>query len=288
MKLREPEKQILDDFEHKVTGKIAKYGNEPDFPKFENYGITRMELDDYLFDKQAILDMGGSKRSQLTIGGFITVLPVLVLSCFPDQSPVYDNGKMLATVIAVIIGLLLACFVKALLQMIIAYRVNHHKEPKMETFIKALKTSKIMKLREPEKQILDDFEHKVTGKIAKYGNEPDFPKFENYGITRMELDDYLFDKQAILDMGGSKRSQLTIGGFITVLPVLVLSCFPDQSPVYDNGKMLATVIAVIIGLLLACFVKALLQMIIAYRVNHHKEPKMETFIKAVLFYEKRS
>ena len=145
-----------------------------------------------------------------------------------------------------------------------------------------------MKRREPEKQILDDFEHKVTGKIAKYGNEPDFPKFENYGITRMELDDYLFDKQSILDMGGSKRSQLTIGGFITVLPVLVLSCFPDQSPVYDNGKMLATVIAVIIGLLLACFVKALLQMIIAYRVNHHKEPKMETFIKAVLFYEKRS
>ena len=103
-----------------------------------------------------------------------------------------------------------------------------------------------MKLREPEKQILDDFEHKVTGKIAKYGNEPDFPKFENYGITRMELDDYLFDKQSILDMGGSKRSQLTIGGFITVLPVLVLSCFPDKSPVYDNGKMLATVIAVII------------------------------------------
>ena len=51
-----------------------------------------------------------------------------------------------------------------------------------------------MKLREPEKQILDDFEHKITGKIAKYGNEPDFPKFENYGITRMELDDYLFDK----------------------------------------------------------------------------------------------
>lgn len=145
-----------------------------------------------------------------------------------------------------------------------------------------------MKLREPEKQILDDFEHKVTGKIAKYGNEPDFPKFENYDITRMELDDYLFDKQSILDMGGSKRSQLTIGGFITVLPVLVLSCFPDQSPVYDNGKMLATVIAVIIGLLLACFVKALLQMLIAYRVNHHKEPKMETFIKAVLFYEKRS
>ena len=145
-----------------------------------------------------------------------------------------------------------------------------------------------MKLREPEKQILDDFEHKVTGKIAKYGNEPDFPKFENYDITRMELDDYLFDKQSMLDMGGSKRSQLTIGGFITVLPVLVLSCFPDKSPIYDNGKMLATVIALIIGLLMARLLHALPHMIIAYRVTHHQEPKMETFIKAVLFYEKRS
>ena len=144
-----------------------------------------------------------------------------------------------------------------------------------------------MNLREPEKQILDDFEHKVTGKIEKYGNEPDFPKFENYGITRMELDDYLFDKQAILDMGGSKRSQLTIGGFITVLPVLVLSCFPDKSPIYENGKAMTTIIAIIIGLLLACFCKALLQMVILYRVNKHKETKMETFIKAVLFYEKR-
>lgn len=144
-----------------------------------------------------------------------------------------------------------------------------------------------MNLREPEKQILDDFEHKVTNKMQKYGDEPDFPKLENYGLTRMELDDYLFDKQVILDMGGSKRTQLTVGGFITVIPVLILSCFPDKSPIYENGKAMTTIIAIIIGLLLACFCKALLQMVILYRVNKHKETKMETFIKAVLFYEKR-
>lgn len=144
-----------------------------------------------------------------------------------------------------------------------------------------------MNLREPEKQILDDFEHKVTNKMQKYGDEPDFPKLENYGLTRMELDDYLFDNQAILDMGGSKRTQLTVGGFVTVIPVLILSCFPDKSPIYENGKAMTTIIAIIIGLLLACFCKALLQMVILYRVNKHKETKMETFIKAVLFYEKR-
>lgn len=145
-----------------------------------------------------------------------------------------------------------------------------------------------MNLREPEKQILDDFEHKVTNKMQKYGDEPDFPKLENYGLTRMELDDYLFDKQAILDMGGSKRTQLTVGGFIMVIPVLILSCFPDKSPIYENGKAMTTIIAIIIGLLLACFCKALLQMLILYRVNKHKETKMETFIKAVLFYEKNN
>ena len=144
-----------------------------------------------------------------------------------------------------------------------------------------------MNLREPEKQILDDFEHKVTNKMQKYGDEPDFPKLENYGLTRMELEDYLFDKQAILDMGGSKRTQLTVGGFITVIPVLILSCFPDKSPIYENGKAMTTIIAIIIGLLLASFCKALLQMVILYRVNKYKETKMETFIKAVLFYEKR-
>ncbi len=144
-----------------------------------------------------------------------------------------------------------------------------------------------MNLKEPEKQILDDFEHKVTNRIEKYGDQPDFPKLENYGITRMELDDYLFDKQAILDMGGSKRTQLTVGGFVTVIPVLVLSCFPDKSPIYENGKALTTVVAILIGLLLACFLKALLQMLILYRVNKQKQTQMETYIKAVLFYTPR-
>ena len=47
-----------------------------------------------------------------------------------------------------------------------------------------------MNIREPEKQILNDFEHKVTNKIKLYGNYPDFPKMEDYGIEGMELDDY--------------------------------------------------------------------------------------------------
>ena len=57
-----------------------------------------------------------------------------------------------------------------------------------------------MNLKDPEKEFFNDFEHKVTDKMKKYADRVDFPKVEDYGITRMELDDYLFDKQAILDM----------------------------------------------------------------------------------------
>lgn len=142
-----------------------------------------------------------------------------------------------------------------------------------------------MNIREPEKQFLDDFEHKVTGKINMYGDRPNFPKLSDYGIDQQDFDGHLFDKQAILDMGGSKRNQLTVGGIIVVLPILVLSAFPENSPIYSNGLMLTTVMAIVVGLLLACFVKALLQMVISYRLSKHKEAKMESYIKAVLFYQ---
>lgn len=144
-----------------------------------------------------------------------------------------------------------------------------------------------MTIKEPEKQILNDFEHKVTGKINKYKDQSNFPKLSDYGIDQQDFDGYLFDKQAILDMGGSKRSQLTVGGVITVLPVLVLSAFPDDSSVYEMGKMWATVAALLVGLLIALLWKAVVQMIIHYRLAKMKDTKMEAYIKAVLFYEPR-
>ena len=41
-----------------------------------------------------------------------------------------------------------------------------------------------MNLKDPEKEFFDDFEHKVTDKIKKYGDRPNFPKLEDYGIER--------------------------------------------------------------------------------------------------------
>ena len=65
--------------------------------------------------------------------------------------------------------------------------------------------------------------------------------------------------------------------------LVAMETFPNVAILGD-----AIGLARIIGLLLACFAKSLLQMIILFRVNKHKEAKMETYIKAVLFYEPKA
>lgn len=140
-----------------------------------------------------------------------------------------------------------------------------------------------MNLKDPEKEFFDDFEHKVTGKMKKYSDRPDFPKLEDYGIEGMELDSYLFDKQAILDMGGSPRHKMTVGGIVTLIPVIILSAFPDSAYIY--GKMWTTLLAIAIGLMFTLCLFAVLKAIIQIRLSKQKDPKFESYIKAVLFYQ---
>ena len=140
-----------------------------------------------------------------------------------------------------------------------------------------------MQLREPEKQIINDYEHSVTNRIAKYLDREDFPKFEQYGIDRQELDSYLFDQQAILDMEGSERTQLTVAGIITVLPLFVLAACPDEY--YIWGKLLTSVAALVLGFLLyLLLVKLPMRLLMRYRLRKMRDERMERFIEAVLSF----
>ncbi|WP_231376002.1 hypothetical protein [Prevotella sp. AGR2160] len=137
-------------------------------------------------------------------------------------------------------------------------------------------------LKELDKPILDDFEHQVTRKMQQFEQDAAFPKLEDYGLSREKLDDYLFDKQAILDMGGSPRTQLTIAGVLIVLPVLILSAFPEESYPFGSYTLFA---AIALGILLALFAKSLLKMIIQVRLRKLADPKVDGFIHAVLRYK---
>ncbi len=139
-----------------------------------------------------------------------------------------------------------------------------------------------MKLNELEVQVLDDFSHQVTNKIDKYGDRSDFPSMERYDIDRVELDGYLFDKQAILDMEGSKRSQYTLFGILAVIPILILSAIPDKDWPWGELTVLA---AIGCGLLLGLFIKGLMRMIISYRVRKMADRHFDAYINAVLSYE---
>ena len=137
-----------------------------------------------------------------------------------------------------------------------------------------------MALKQTDK-ILDDFEHNVTNRIAAFDNRNDFPRMEDYGVTKEALDSYLFDKQAILDSGGSERSRYTIAGFLIVLPVIVMSAYPDKDLPFGEMTIL---LAIGVGLLLCLVVWLLWNLSVQIRLKKIANKQLDNYIKNVLDY----
>ena len=137
-----------------------------------------------------------------------------------------------------------------------------------------------MALKQTDK-ILDDFEHNVTNRIAAFDNRNDFPRMGDYGITKEALDSYLFDKQAILDSGGSQRSRYTIAGFLIVLPVIVMSAYPDKDLPFGEMTIL---LAIGVGLLLCLVVWLLWNLSVQIRLKKIANKQLDNYIKDVLDY----
>ncbi len=108
-------------------------------------------------------------------------------------------------------------------------------------------------MKELQPNILDDYEHRITLAVERHGDEPDFPQLGQYGIDRERLSSYLFDYQAILDGEGSQRAQLTLYGIIAIVPVLVLSAFPEAQLPWGRWSLL---VGIGMGVLLSVAVKA--------------------------------
>ncbi len=144
-----------------------------------------------------------------------------------------------------------------------------------------------MALKELQPEIINDYEHRIKRQMEKHGGEMTFPKLEDIGFTRAQLDDYLFDYQAVLDSEGSKRSQQTLYGIIVVLPVIALSAFPIKSLPVRNYTV-ALLLGVAIGLVLAAFIKLIRVMIKAIRLSRLRtqNPELSRFCNRVEHWEK--
>lgn len=96
---------------------------------------------------------------------------------------------------------------------------------------------------------LNDFQHMVERLIRDHKEEYGFPVLDAFRLAQEELDDYLFERQAILDSKGSERSRYTIAGFLIALPVIIISAFPEESLPW-GGWSLIVAVAIGVGLFL--------------------------------------
>ncbi len=122
-------------------------------------------------------------------------------------------------------------------------------------------------MKDLEPNILDDYEHRIAQIIEHHGDEEGFPQMEHYGVAREGLDDFLSAYQDILDSEGTQRQQLTLYGIIVVMPVIVLSAFPEQSLPWGGNSL---IVGIAMGLALALIAKGVRMLVTHYRLSHLK------------------
>lgn len=138
-------------------------------------------------------------------------------------------------------------------------------------------------MKDLQPNILNDYEHLITRAMERWGEEDDFPVLES--SERKALDDYLFEYQRILDSEGSQKAQLTKYGIIAILPVIVLSAFPESMLPWGKYSLIAGVGA---GMVLALLVKGLVMLLVRARLSRLKRanPELAAFSASVEIYQK--
>jgi hypothetical protein len=126
--------------------------------------------------------------------------------------------------------------------------------------------------------ISNDFERQLRHKIAHYDYLDTFPKMADFGVNRSEFDDYVIEKQSILDMEGNARKRNTLLALIFLLPFFVLSAFPDQYLPLGNYAFL---IGFVIGFLLVALQQWIIKKVKQKRLNRIYHPQIEKYIEAV-------
>ena len=120
-------------------------------------------------------------------------------------------------------------------------------------------------MKELQPNLLDDYEHLISRGIELHSGEAGFPQMEEAGITREELDDFLFEVQSALDSEGSQNAQLTKYGIVAVLPIIIFSAFPENML---PGRGYALYLGIGIGLLLALLWKGLSMLSVRHRISN--------------------
>lgn len=136
-------------------------------------------------------------------------------------------------------------------------------------------------MKDLQPNILDDYEHLVSNTIKRWGGEPDFPTIK--GVNSEELDDYLFEYQSILDSEGSQKTQLTKYGIVAIIPIIILSAFPESMLPWGKYTL---VTGVAIGVAIALCLKGLTVLLVKSRLRRLRKayPKLADYSAKVMAY----
>ncbi len=109
-------------------------------------------------------------------------------------------------------------------------------------------------MKELQPDVLNDYEHRILRGIGQHEGEDGFPALAAFGVERKGLEDYLYEYQRILDSPGSQKAQLTKYGIVAVIPVIILSAFPESMLPWGKWSLFA---GLGIGIALALVLKGL-------------------------------
>lgn len=124
---------------------------------------------------------------------------------------------------------------------------------------------------------IDDMEHRVRKVIAEHREKAGFPKLEDYGVSEEEFDDYLFDKQAVIDDIDSLKKKYTIYSIIFIIPFVVIAFY--------ETTVRNTLIATGCGLLLCLAYYLLTLLVRKIRMSRMNNEAIERYITDVMKYQ---
>lgn len=122
-------------------------------------------------------------------------------------------------------------------------------------------------MKDLQPNILNDYEHQILRAIEQHKEDEKFPSMTELGVERKELEDYLYEYQRILDSEGSQKAQLTKYGIIAIIPIIILSAFPESMLPWGKYSLIA---GIAIGVLIAALVKALVMTVVKMRLRKLK------------------
>ncbi len=120
-----------------------------------------------------------------------------------------------------------------------------------------------------------EWKHRKAGKIDLYGSVSGFPSIENFGINKEEFEDYIDDKQDILDRVEERKNNYLVKGGFLIVPILAVS-------VFLKNEVQSLLIGVLIGVVLLSLYLSVSYFMDKRRLKNIYNEKIERYIDAVL------